>query len=271
MTVKGIDVSQWQASTPSLTGFGFLFARASIALRADPMYLTHIANARKAGLLVGAYHFNDNGISVVEQAAMFLRTAGDVDFYAIDVEGGSAFSHAQTGEFITRVKATGRKIGLYHSLSGYFDVGQDWRWVAYYSTTPPPIHWDFWQRRGSPLDLDDFNGDFAALRLLANQEAPMVKFKAPLDEVGGTITTTRDTLAIPMTGGSRPSVRGGITRPAIGVFTLTDLGDRPCYLMLVGPALCFVGAADVTFTPNGTSDCTAAINADRLKAKVTWA
>lgn len=92
----------------------------------------------------------------------------------------------------------------------------------------------------------------------ATMEDPdMVKFKAPPDEVGGTITATRDTLAIPIGGGTRPSVRAGITRPALGVFTLTDLADRPCYLMLVGTQLCFIGAADVTFAQDDTQ--TAAI------------
>jgi hypothetical protein len=78
-------------------------------------------------------------------------------------------------------------------------------------------------------------------------EDNMIRFTAPIDEVGGTITTKVDTEAIPITGGTRPSLKAGITRPALGVFTLDDLADRPAYLMLVGAQLCFVGEAAVTF------------------------
>jgi hypothetical protein len=97
----------------------------------------------------------------------------------------------------------------------------------------------------------------------------MVNFTAPIDEVGGTITTKTATAVIPIEGGTRPTLKAGVTRPAIGVFTLDDLDDRPSYLMLVGVQLCFVAASAVTFTPaNGTTtsgDCSA------LEAKIAAA
>ncbi len=167
MTVNGIDVSKWQASTPPLAGMEFLFARASIGTLTDYAYQMHRANARRAGLLVGAYHFNWNAASIAEQVRVFLASAGDVDFYAIDVEGQQAFSQAQTKDFIARMHAAGKTCGLYHSASGFFDAGQDWDWVAKWSATPPSRHWDFWQHQGSPLDKDIFNGDIAALLRLA--------------------------------------------------------------------------------------------------------
>jgi hypothetical protein len=127
----------------------------------------HITNARKAGLIVGAYHFNWDTVPVDAQVQAFLGAAGAVDFYFIDVEGKHAFDHAQTARFIDGMHAAGRRCGLYHSDSGYFEAGQDYDWVARWSATPPSQHWDFWQYRGDPLDLDRFNGTLAQLQALA--------------------------------------------------------------------------------------------------------
>lgn len=176
MSVEGIDVSKWQSTTPNLAGLSFLFARASIGTETDEKYAMHIANARQAGLLVGAYHFNHGPISVASQVQAFLAAAGDVDFYALDVEGAYAFSLAQSKDFIARVQATGRKIGMYHSASGFPDAGQDYDWIAKWSTTPPSRAWTFWQYRGSPLDLDRFDGTLAQLRALARHTEDGMKF-----------------------------------------------------------------------------------------------
>ena len=169
MTLEGIDVSRWQSTTPNLVGKSFLFARATYGTRADAMYATHIANARKAGLLVGAYHFGVGDQPVQSQVSAFLGTAGPVHFFALDLEsngGRPSMSQAQAREFIAAVKPTHR-IGLYHSDSGFPDLGQSYNWIAKWSVAPPSRPWAFWQYRGSPLDLDRFNGTLAQLRALA--------------------------------------------------------------------------------------------------------
>ena len=165
----GIDVSKWQATTPSLSGLDFLFARASVGLASDTKYQMHIANARAAGLVVGAYHFAYSG-SIAAQAAIFLAAAGDVDFYFVDIEGKQAPTQAETKSFIDACHKVGKPCGLYHSDSGYFQAGQDYNWVAKWSPTPPSRHWNFWQYQGSPLDKDRFNGTVAQLRALAHPE-----------------------------------------------------------------------------------------------------
>lgn len=175
----GIDVSKYQATTPSLKGLDFLFARASIGTATDGKYAMHIANARKADLVVGAYHFGDDRLDAARQARVFLAAAGDVDFYFLDVEGRHAMSAMQIRAFYAEVRKAGKQIGLYHSLSSYPGLGQDYNWVAKWSTVPPGIPWHFWQYRGSPLDLDRFNGTRAQLRALAatlpdTSEAPPV-------------------------------------------------------------------------------------------------
>lgn len=172
---RGIDVSKWQTRTPSLTGMDFLIARATIGTVKDSYYDMHIRNARAKGLVVGAYHFNWDTVPVADQVRAFLAAAGNVDLYALDVEGSNAFNHAQAEDFIRRVQATGRKIALYHSLSGFWDAGQDWNWVAYWSQdppqNPPPIRWKIWQFGPiNGIDGNIFNGSITDLQRLANKE-----------------------------------------------------------------------------------------------------
>lgn len=183
MTLDGIDVSVWQSTTPDLTGQSFLFARATYGTAIDGKYAMHIANARAAGLTVGAYHFgrSTSAAPIATQAAVFLGAAGDVDLYVLDLESdGSAvgMTNAEAAQFIAAVQATGRKCGLYHSASGFPQLGQDWNWVAQWTANPPTIPWTFWQWQGDPLDRDRFAGDAAALAALIGktQEAEMPGF-----------------------------------------------------------------------------------------------
>lgn len=175
MTVlSGIDVSAWQPTTPNLHGLSFAFARATYGTVPDGRYAMHVANFRKAGLITGSYHFGTGATSGATQAAAFLAAAGTVDLYVLDLEsngGRTPMSHAGAREFIATVKAAGHKVGLYGSQSGFPALGQDYSWIANWSQVPS-VPWAFHQYRGSPLDLDHFNGDLAALRKLAGKAAP---------------------------------------------------------------------------------------------------
>lgn len=168
MTLLGIDVSKWQtASDWSPANIGFLFARATIGTQRDERYGEHIAKAMDAGLITGAYHFNvGSGISVADQADAFMAAAGNVDGYALDVEGKDAFTHDQARAFIGRLQMRGLRCGLYASESAFFDAGQDWDWVANWSNRPTR-HYDVWQYgpfKGE--DGDSFDGTPDELRLL---------------------------------------------------------------------------------------------------------
>lgn len=196
---RGIDVSKWQTTTPSLVGKAFLIARASIGLTPDTRYAQHIAAARKAGVITGAYHFNWREISPVEQAHYFLDRAGNVDLYALDVEGEHAFTRAQTETFIDAVHARGKTVGLYHSRSGYFDAGQDWRWVAYWPTdkdTAPGIAWDIWQYGSDPTykpTIIDGNvaRDDATLARIAGKDDMAGMVLTDLGSFAGSVTLTK--------------------------------------------------------------------------------
>jgi hypothetical protein len=213
MSVEGIDVSHWQTSTPSLSGLSFLIARASVGNAIDDKYAMHIGNARKAGLITGAYHFAYHG-GIEGQAATFLKAikaVGNVDLCFIDVEGATAPSQAETRTFIDLVHQAGRKCGLYHSASGFFDAGQDYDWVAKWSPTAP-ANWTFWQYQGSPLDKDRFNGtsvDLAALAGLptapdtSTGEPPMPLIPQALGHV--VITATENFFSSPDIGSKLPT------------------------------------------------------------------
>lgn len=157
---KGVDVSHWQSlSDWSPDGLSFVVVKASEGLWTDPMHSKHVAKGRAAGLVVGAYAFNRDDVDIVAQAKHFASVSKDADIWFIDVEGQYSFSQAQTKLFIDTFRSvTGKHIGLYHSASGYFDAGQDYDWVAHWGVTQPSRSWDFHQYRGSPLDLDQFNG-----------------------------------------------------------------------------------------------------------------
>ena len=167
----GIDVSAWQQTTPSLAGKSFLVARATYGTFYDGMYTTHIANAKRAGLVTGAYHFGRGSQSVSAQVTAFLASAkrAAVDFLVLDLESdgaSAAMTPMQAKACIAGVKAAdSRPLLLYHSLSGWPGfLGQDANWVAAWIATAPTINWRIWQYQGSPLDLDQFNGDTTALR-----------------------------------------------------------------------------------------------------------
>ena len=174
--LNGIDISKWQPRTPGLAGLSFAFARATYATVVDPRYATHVAAFRRAGVVVGAYHFGVGFQSPAAQVSAFLRTAQGASLLVLDLERDSTetMTQAEAREFIRLVHSAGRKIGLYHSRSGFPSLGQDFNWVAQWGSVPPTgIRWAFWQWQGSPLDRDKFNGDVIALRALAGLPVPV--------------------------------------------------------------------------------------------------
>ena len=185
---QGIDISAHQSTTPSLAGLDFMFARATYGDTPDPMYRKHTTAARAAGLVVGAYHFGRSGqyVSIRVQVAAFLASAVGAQLLALDLEAdghrNAPMSDIEAAQFMALVQQSGRAIGLYHSDSGYpGDLGQNWRWVAKWSSTPPRRRWDFWQKRGSPLDLDEYHGTAADLRAFAAQQPPDTSTGEPMN------------------------------------------------------------------------------------------
>jgi hypothetical protein len=191
--IYGLDVSKWNSSTPDLAGFDFLIARACYGTLNDDFdttndnrtYRAHIANARAAGLLTGAYCFGRNVESPEAQADALLAAAGDVECLVLDNEddmGRGLMSEDQCRRFYARVKAAdqyrNRKVGYYGSRSGFpaNGYGFDFLWVADYGMntgkpgTPPAIRWDWWQYTSIPFDKNIYQGTKEELAALLGRQ-----------------------------------------------------------------------------------------------------
>jgi GH25 family lysozyme M1 (1,4-beta-N-acetylmuramidase) len=77
--VPGIDVSHYQPAidweTLVRAGFQYCFIKATEgSASVDKSFARHWPDARKAGLIRGAYHFFRPAVPVASQAALFLRT-----------------------------------------------------------------------------------------------------------------------------------------------------------------------------------------------------
>ncbi|MFD2233873.1 glycoside hydrolase family 25 protein [Phaeospirillum tilakii] len=151
----------------------------------DPAYAQRRAQAEKAGLLWGAYHFGTHQYPGAAQAAMFLATAkpGPTTLIALDLElnelnPGNSMTLHQAEEFVHAVfAATGRYPLIYtnaawaegkpagrggHSLRGRIGphsiLAQCPLWLGDYRTEPEvPTAWKgkgwhFWQYAGDTED-----------------------------------------------------------------------------------------------------------------------
>jgi lysozyme len=124
----------------------------------DPTFLERAAEARSAGLLVGAYHFLD-GSNPAEQVAHFLTVAvseGMVDWLAIDWEPYPV-SQASVIEAATAVASVRAATGTWpvlYTIRGMLSAPNNTLsncplWLAEYGTRPicPPgfTAWQLWQ------------------------------------------------------------------------------------------------------------------------------
>jgi hypothetical protein len=186
MTVDGIDISHWQAASTdevNMDGCEFVGIRACYGNQKDALYSTHEADARRHGAVVMAYCFGIPGQPGLTQAKALLAAAPNADLYVLDREAdgkNGVMSDAEARTFIKYVKDNSpHKVGLYASESAFEELGQEFNWVANWSHMPK-VHWEFWQHRGAPLDLDDFYGTLDQLKALAAGELPpVVKPPAP--------------------------------------------------------------------------------------------
>ena len=263
---RGIDVSYANAHMPNLVGRDFVFVRACYGTREDARWASHAAEVRGAGAVLGAYSFGIYGDGR-EQADAFLAIAGEADLLALDLEkesGKARMTAAQARAFIAEVKSAGREIGLYHSDSSFPALGQDWNWVARWGTTPPDRIWAFWQYRGSPLDLDYFQGDRAALdRFAARGGSEMINATGNDLQSRRIARITTDTPLLDTPGGTRiATAKAGYGYPFVGVaaahravlvetaLPYPDGVKRPTVLYVAASA---VALEDVS-PPTGTSN-----------------
>jgi GH25 family lysozyme M1 (1,4-beta-N-acetylmuramidase) len=198
---EGIDVSNWQGTIDfarvAAAGKHFAFMKASEGTTyIDPYYASNRANARSAGLKVGAYHFATPTAAAgdaIAQADYFLAAAtpvkGDM-LPVLDLErSGSltppvltAWVQAYVGRIYQRI---GVRALIYVSPNfwtnsmadtSWFAInGFNILWIAHWTAATAPLvpaanwagkGWTFWQYTSSGsvpgiagrVDLDRYNG-----------------------------------------------------------------------------------------------------------------
>lgn len=199
--LEGVDVSKWQGTIDfgkvRASGRSFVIAKATEGIGyADPAWPTNKANARTAGLALGAYHFarpDLNATNPAGEADWFVDTmdiqAGMLQ-PALDLEVPGTLSvdglTTWVRTFLQRVyDRTGARAMIYTSPSfwkkylgdtrWFADNGYQVLWVAHWTSGAAPTvpasnwggrSWTFWQytNNGSVpgisarVDLDRFNG-----------------------------------------------------------------------------------------------------------------
>ncbi len=197
-TIHGIDVSRYQKDISwkdvkqmkvDDVAIGFAFIKATEGIdNVDPQFRNNMANAKKAGMPRGAYHFFIGSKSGKLQAAHFVETVylkkGDLP-PVLDVEqanGASVFDIQQrVADWLLLVEKRYKvkpiiysNIDFYNTfLAGRFD---DYPlWIAHYLEKNKPRiqrNWLFWQHNESGhvsgiranVDFNVFNGDSAAFK-----------------------------------------------------------------------------------------------------------
>jgi len=165
MGIYGYDVSSYQPNPP--TNADFMFIKATEGTNyVNPYQSSQAAKARRAGMVVGFYHFLHPG-NIVAQANYFVqRCVSQVgDVFACDWEQTSS-GHASSAEkdlFIRTVQKLrpGHKVLLYCNTSDWLSrdtsgFAGDGLWPANYNGVPGsvPIRspWLIHQYTSSPLD-----------------------------------------------------------------------------------------------------------------------
>lgn len=195
----GIDVSRWQGQIDYSrlnSDCRYVFAKATEGSSwVDPMYIKNVTEAKKLGLVTGAYHFFHYTVNVVEQANNFVEQyrKAPTDFIIVDVESNKdpdkyIYTSALRNYIRLVESLLGIKPVIYTSLYmwGKLTTRPAWStnyplWAADYNASngvqfPAPWEdWTFWQFTdkdtsmiGRNCDVNRFRGSVDDLRALAN-------------------------------------------------------------------------------------------------------
>lgn len=173
--LNGIDVSHhngridWQRVAQDKR-IEFVYIKASEgATYRDPLHKKNRAQARKAGIKVGAYHFYHEDVKPQLQFINFRAAVGSdwgdlipvVDFE--DIAGSADQIRQDLQTFCSLIeKSCGKKPMIYvgHSLHerflrGYFDnyrIWADWKWKLSHSNYPnlSVVQYGYWSREDMP-------------------------------------------------------------------------------------------------------------------------
>ena len=197
---EGIDVSHWQGviDWPAVRAAGKRFAYIKASQDTDfvdDRYATNRAQAKAAGLYVGAYHFAEPSAvanDAQDEADHFVATAGFAKGELLPVLDLESTGGLESSELVTWTKAfvarlherTGLRAVIYVSPNfwttrmddtrWFADNGYPVLWIAHWTTGAPTVpaanwgskSWTFWQYTSDGsvpgitgrVDLDRFRG-----------------------------------------------------------------------------------------------------------------
>ncbi|WP_265560959.1 glycoside hydrolase family 25 protein [Streptomyces hygroscopicus] len=180
MSVYGQDWSSYQSASPDTSGLAFAFIKVTQGLSyTNPSWVSQRAAARKAGLVVGFYHYPNIANSPAAEADHFLSqinlVAGDIlcldwEWYGQNVTNAQARAYKDAWLAYVKAKVPGHKVGIYCDTGNWKNVDTnsncgDFLWIADYTTAGQPRvqhPWTFHQYTDSPLDKDIANFATAA-------------------------------------------------------------------------------------------------------------
>lgn len=259
--VQGVDVSKYQHDDGKPIDWGkvrrsgqtFAFIKATGGSdRTDPWYARESVAARRAGMIVGAYHYADPRHDADAQAAHIVdvvgttREANDLGI-VLDLESSGGLSPSRLSTwahtFLTGVeRRTGRLPILYTGPHFWHTKMKDNKtfgayplWIAHYTDKRPgPLpgwdRWTFWQRTSSArvsgivglVDHDLFCCPASTLAALADGRS--TRITRVWRQLGG----ASGTLGLPLgpetpvpTGWGQTFERGYVAATAQGTFSVT--------------------------------------------------
>jgi GH25 family lysozyme M1 (1,4-beta-N-acetylmuramidase) len=178
---RGADFSSFQseAATRAAIARGLAFGIVKLTQGAgyvNPLARTQVKLLREDGAVVGLYHFLEPHIDGARQWDHFEQTLRASLLYAgvlvaVDHEplNGVLPADAVARAFIRRGQHRGFRVGRYGSsgTTMRYVLGENWRWVAQWTASPPAGRWDVWQFSGTGQDWNVFRGDRAQLHAWA--------------------------------------------------------------------------------------------------------
>lgn len=167
MTIKGIDVSSYQAETFSTAGLSFCFVKATEGTHYEnPKQHAQASHARKAGLIVGFYHFVRPG-NMKAQAKYFAERCasreGDPLWLDWEDSGVTCTDKDTFIKEVIRLRGKTHRVGLYCNTNFWLNrdttsYAGDALWIAQYGVgagKPGIKHaWVIHQYTDRPVDTN---------------------------------------------------------------------------------------------------------------------
>ena len=163
--VRGIDISRYNGDIDfervAASGIDFVFIKASEGVtHRDTLFRRNMADATRAGLITGAYHFFRFDSDGVEQALNFLRAVGHRKpelGLVIDVESAGNPSGVDPikikknlASMVEYMNLLGHRVMIYTNHDGYYDYIEEILpgyplWICRFRENPINAEWTFWQ------------------------------------------------------------------------------------------------------------------------------